>query len=141
MWGAAACAFSASMLSHFSTTMKASGPSLVWNGRAFSASTTGPYSMQPFSARTAARLARACLRISSRLPGLAVMRATTWTIARLPLLVVRSLLGDARVGTALVVQVLVILLGLRILRVLVACLRIAARAPAIGAWIRLLRLA
>src|SRR5262245_25300882 len=78
MCGAAAWARSASMLSHFSITRNASGPHLVWNGSAFSESTAPPYSMQPFSARTAGTLALKCLRISPRLPGLAVMTATTW---------------------------------------------------------------
>ena len=42
-----------------------------------SASTAGPYSMQPFSACTAGILARNAARICSRWPGLAVMMATT----------------------------------------------------------------
>jgi hypothetical protein len=77
MWGAAAWALRASMLSHFSTTTKVSGPYFVWTAKAGSASTAAPYSMQPFSARTAGTLARKCLRTSSRLPGLAVMTAMT----------------------------------------------------------------
>src|SRR5260221_396505 len=56
MWGAAACALSASMLSHFSITRKVSSPHFFWNGSALSASTAAPYSMQPCSARTAARI-------------------------------------------------------------------------------------
>src|SRR5262249_29430555 len=78
MCGAAACACSASMLSHFSMTRRVSGPHFVWNFSAFSASTAAPYSMQPFSARTAGTLARKWRSISSRLPGLAVMTAITW---------------------------------------------------------------
>src|SRR5882672_53072 len=81
MCGAAAWALSASMVSHFSMTRKLSGPHLVWNGRALSASTAAPYSMQPFSARTAGTLARNACRIASRLPGLAVMTAMTWIMA------------------------------------------------------------
>src|SRR6185503_20847274 len=80
MCGAAAWAFSASMLSHFSTTTKVSGPYLVCTGSAGSASTAAPYSMQPRSARTLGTLARKCLSTSSRLPGLAVMTAMTWII-------------------------------------------------------------
>src|SRR5215208_2028297 len=57
MCGAAACALSASMLSHFSTTRKVSGPYLVCTASAASASTAAPYSMQPFSARTLGTLA------------------------------------------------------------------------------------
>ena len=64
------------MLSHFSMTTKVSGPNLA-NGPP-SVSTVAPYSMQPFSACTAGTLALKFLRISSRLPGLAVMMATTW---------------------------------------------------------------
>ncbi len=80
MCGAAAWALSASMLSHFSRTTKVSGPYLVCIDGAGSASIAGPYSMHPFSALTAARLARKCCRMSSRLPGLAVMTATMWII-------------------------------------------------------------
>src|SRR5437667_9309153 len=43
-----------------------------------SASTAGPYSMQPCSAWTAGMLARNSFRIASRMPDLAVMMATTW---------------------------------------------------------------
>src|SRR5262245_51583217 len=43
-----------------------------------------PYSMHPFSERTAGTLARKCARISSRLPGFAVMTATTWIMAGSP---------------------------------------------------------
>src|SRR5687767_11982044 len=78
MCGAAAWALSASRLSHFSTTTKVSGPYLVWTGSAGSASTAAPYSMQPFSARTAGTLARKCLSTSSRFPGFAVITAMTW---------------------------------------------------------------
>src|SRR6185503_12114470 len=78
MCGAAAWALSASMLSHFSITRKVSSPHFFWIGSAGAASIAAPYSMQPFSARTAGTLARKCLRISSRLPGLAVSTATTW---------------------------------------------------------------
>ena len=53
MCGAAAWALSASMLSHFSSTTKVSGPYLVCIDGAGSASIAGPYSMHPFSARTA----------------------------------------------------------------------------------------
>jgi sarcosine oxidase gamma subunit len=77
MCGAAACAISASGLSHFSTTTKVSGPNAVWNFRAGCASTAAPYSMQPFSALTAGTLARKCVRMFSRWPGLAVMTAMT----------------------------------------------------------------
>src|SRR5271166_4697253 len=42
----------------------------------------GPYSMQPSSAWTAGTLARNSLRIASRMPGLAVMMATTWIMDR-----------------------------------------------------------
>src|SRR4030081_2526045 len=83
MCGAAAWALSASMLSHFSMTRKLSEPQRGWNGKAFSASTAAPYSMQPFSARTAGQLARNACRIASRLPGLAVMTAMTWIMALL----------------------------------------------------------
>src|SRR6185503_8364155 len=84
MCGAAAWALSASMLSHFSTTTKLSGPYLVWMGSAGSASTAAPYSMQPFSALTAGTLARKCVRMASRWPGLAVMTAMTWIISFSP---------------------------------------------------------
>src|SRR5258708_3157855 len=83
MWGAAACALSASMLSHFSITRKVSSPHFFWNGSALSASTAAPYSMQPCSARTAGTLARNASRIAARLPGLAGMTATTGIILRL----------------------------------------------------------
>ncbi len=43
-------AFSASGLSHFSITTKVSGPNLAWKLPMPSASTAGPYSMQPCSA-------------------------------------------------------------------------------------------
>src|SRR5947208_1836249 len=82
MCGAAPCALSASMLSHFSIARNVSGPHFFWNGGAFSASIAAPYSIQPFSARTAGTLARKAVRISSRLPGLAVMTAMTWIIGR-----------------------------------------------------------
>src|SRR5215213_8848997 len=78
MCGAAACAFSASMLSHFSMTRNVSGPHFVWNASAFSASTAAPYSIQPFSAWTFGTLARNASRIVARLPGFAVMTAITW---------------------------------------------------------------
>src|SRR2546422_9894723 len=60
---------------------KVSGPQRVWIGRAFSASTAAPYSMQPFSARTAGALGRNACRIASRLPGLAGMTAMTWGLS------------------------------------------------------------
>src|SRR5258706_12304776 len=82
MWGAAACALSASMLSHFSITRKVSSPHFFWKGSALSASTGAPSSMPPCSARTAGTLARNASRIAARLPGLAVMTATTWIILR-----------------------------------------------------------
>src|SRR6478752_1286118 len=84
MCGAAECAFRASVLSHFSTTTKVSGPNLVWNEPMPSVSTVAPYSMQPFSAFTAGTLARKWPRISSRLPGLAVMTAMTWIMMLSP---------------------------------------------------------
>src|ERR1051326_571394 len=84
MWGAAACALSASMLSHFSITRNVSAPQRVWNASALSASTAAPYSMQPFSACTFGTLALKCSRIFGRWPGLAVMTAMTW-IMRSPL--------------------------------------------------------
>src|SRR2546423_35356 len=54
MCGAAPCALSASMLSHFSIARNVSGPHFFWIAGAFSASIAAPYSIQPFSARTAA---------------------------------------------------------------------------------------
>jgi hypothetical protein len=78
MCGAVACAFSASMLSHFSTTTKVSGPSFVWKPPMPSASIAGPYSMQPSSAWTAGRLARKASSTLSRRPGFVVMIARTW---------------------------------------------------------------
>src|SRR5881398_2763171 len=79
MCGAAPCALSASMLSHFSIARNVSGPHFFWIGGACSASIAAPYSIQPFSARTAGTLARKALRISSRLP---VMTAMTWIMGR-----------------------------------------------------------
>ena len=76
-WGAAACALSASRLSHFSITRKLSGPHFAWIGSVVSASSAAPYSRQPFSARTAGTLARKWPRMLSRWPGLAVMTAIT----------------------------------------------------------------
>src|SRR3954451_14838987 len=78
MWGAAACAFSASTLSHFSITTKVSSPNFVWKPPSPSASGVGTYSTQPCSACTARVLARNASRILSRMPGFAVMTATTW---------------------------------------------------------------
>src|SRR5687767_12193757 len=78
MCGAAPCASSASMSSHFSMTTKVSGPYCAWIGGAGSASTAGAYSIQPFSASTAGMLARKCVSTSSRLPGLVVRTAMTW---------------------------------------------------------------
>src|SRR5437773_3229464 len=83
MCGAAACALSASMLSHFSMARNVSGPHFACNGSAFSASIAAPYSIQPISERTAGTLARKAARISARLPGLAVMTAMTWIMALL----------------------------------------------------------
>src|SRR6185369_11064715 len=79
--GERACAPRCSRLSHFSTTTKVSGPYLA--PAPPSASITGPYSMQPASACTAGMLARKCPSTSSRLPGLAVMMASTWIMAAL----------------------------------------------------------
>src|SRR5690606_17817516 len=45
MWGARACALSASMLSHFSTTTKVSGPKFFWYLPRASTSTRGVYSI------------------------------------------------------------------------------------------------
>src|SRR5262245_13218876 len=90
MCGAAACALSASMLSHFSTTTNASAPYFVCTGSAGSASTAAPYSMQPFSARTAGTIWRQCFRTSSLFPGLAVMTAMTWIMLSAPSVVIRS---------------------------------------------------
>ena len=81
MCGAAAWAFSASRLAHFSITTNVSGPSLVWKGGP-SASTAGAYSMQPSSAWTAGMLARKASSTRSRMPGFAVMMARTWIKAR-----------------------------------------------------------
>src|SRR5690242_4947588 len=81
MCGEAACAFSASGLSHFSITTKVSGPNLAWKLPMPSASIAGPYSMQPFSACTVGMLAWNSLRIASRMPDLAVMIATTWIMS------------------------------------------------------------
>ena len=78
MCGAAAWAFRSSSVAHFSMKKNASGPSLVCSPRPVSASSTGPYSMQPFSAWTAGTLALKFASTSARLPGLAVMMATTW---------------------------------------------------------------
>src|SRR6516225_6787662 len=78
--GDAACALRASGLSHFSMTTNVSGPNLVWKFPMPSASTAGPYSIQPFSACTAGILAWNSFRIVSRMPDLAVMMATTWII-------------------------------------------------------------
>src|SRR5688572_26626275 len=78
MCGAAAWALSAPMLCHFSITRKASAPHFAWMASAPSASIAAPYSMQPCSASTLATFALKCARISSRLPGLAVMTAMTW---------------------------------------------------------------
>src|SRR5487761_1448753 len=101
MWGEAACALSASGLSHFSISTKVSAPNFACMPPAPSASIAGPYSMQPASARTAGTLARNAARICSRMPGLAVMIATTWIMA-LPFGCLRfgycslgDLLGDA----------------------------------------------
>ena len=55
--GAAACAFKASMLSHFSRTRKVPGPYFVGSLGPSSKSTAAPYSMQPGSALTAGTLA------------------------------------------------------------------------------------
>ena len=78
MCGATAWAFRASMLSHFSTTMKVSAPNFFWNAGPGSASTAAPYSMQPGSAFTLGTFARNSLRTKSRLPGWAVRMAITW---------------------------------------------------------------
>src|SRR5271165_1504337 len=78
MCGDAACAFSASGLSHFSMTTKVSSPNLA-PGK--SASTAGSYSMQPFSAWTAGMLAWKCSSTFARMPGFVVMMASTWIIA------------------------------------------------------------
>src|SRR5438128_818737 len=67
MCGAAACALSASMLSHFSITRNVSSPHFFCTGGALSASTAAPYSMQPFSARTAGTLARNASRLAARI--------------------------------------------------------------------------
>src|SRR5947207_13688867 len=83
MCGAAACALSASMLSHFSIARNVSSPHFFCTASALSASIAAPYSMQPCSARTAGTLARKAARISARLPGLAVMTAMTWIMALL----------------------------------------------------------
>src|SRR5258708_677357 len=64
------------MLSHCSTTTKVSAPNFASGPP--STSMVAPSSMQPFSACTAGTLALKFLRISSRLPGLAVMMAMTW---------------------------------------------------------------
>src|SRR5262249_7101277 len=80
MCGAAAWTLSASGLSHFSITTNASGPNGVWNLPMSGVSVAGPYSMQPFSACTAGMLARNSRRMSSRMPGLAVMMAMTWVM-------------------------------------------------------------
>src|SRR5215470_4432358 len=90
MCGAVECAFNASTLSHFSITRKVSGPYFVWKDGAFSVSTAAPYSMQPFSARTAGTLARKCLSTCSRMPGLVVRTATTWIMAQAPSLGLRE---------------------------------------------------
>src|SRR3982751_3579368 len=82
MCGEAACAFSASRLSHFSITTKVSEPYLAPGPP--SASAAGPYSMQPCSACTAGMLARNAASTSSRLPGLAVMMAMTWIMVSAP---------------------------------------------------------
>src|SRR6516165_5459904 len=66
--------------SHFSMTTNVSGPNLAWKFPMPSASTAGPYSIQPFSACTAGILAWNSFRIVSRMPDLAVMMATTWII-------------------------------------------------------------
>src|SRR5476651_1783055 len=83
MCGEPAWALRWSRLSHFSSTRNVSEPNLVWNEPTPSASVAGPYSMQPASACTAGTLARNASRIASRLPGLAVMMATTWIIVSL----------------------------------------------------------
>src|SRR5687768_12530823 len=84
MCGAWEWALSASRLSHFSTTTKVSGPNGLPAAKP-SASITGPYSMQPFSACTAGMLARKWPRMVSRMPGLVVMMASTWIMVVSPL--------------------------------------------------------
>src|SRR5258706_5008630 len=70
------------MLSHFSITRKVSSPHFFWNASALWAAAAAPSPMPPSSARTAGTLARNASRIAARLPGLAVMIATTWIILR-----------------------------------------------------------
>src|SRR5260370_29844562 len=78
MCGATECAFRSSAVSHLSITTKVSGPNLAVPMP--STSMVGPYSTQPFSARTAARLAWAGRSSSSRLPGLGGISAETWVM-------------------------------------------------------------
>ena len=81
MCGATECAFSASGLSHFSTTTKVSSPK---RSGLPSASIAGPYSMQPCSAWTAGMILWNSSSRAARLPGLAVIRAMTWITSKTP---------------------------------------------------------
>src|SRR5690349_15724886 len=65
-------------------------------------SIAGPYSMHPFSACTAAMLARNSFRMASRIPDLAVMIAMTWITSWPPVALARveaALIGYHRVSS------------------------------------------
>ena len=77
MCGGAACACKASRLAHLSTTTKVSSPNLAGWLPASAQSTVAVYSMQPASACTAGTFARKASSTLSRVPGFAVMIAST----------------------------------------------------------------
>ncbi|CKS71562.1 Uncharacterised protein [Mycobacterium tuberculosis] len=82
MCGATAWACRWASVSHFSITTKVSSPKLAFDVGMPCASIVAPYSMQPSSASTAARLAAKASSSAARWPGLAVMTATTWIIGK-----------------------------------------------------------
>src|ERR1700733_4411717 len=96
MCGARAWAARSAGVAHFSRITIVSGPNLAG---LVSASKAGPYSMQPVSECTAARLACTASSRAGRWPGLAVSKATTWIMGLAPVLMRRrGNWGSARLG-------------------------------------------